>query len=372
MIPVLATILIGASACSSIQVRNPSFTELEKHIVSSGAQQVVIPHTVDQEMLDWLRENVPQQGSDSVRLGVLAERLLADDGLGVTYSRDTTGTAREVFDTGAANCLAFTNLYVGLARSLGIDVRFLEVRDVENFMREDDLIVHSDHIAVGFGPRHQMTIIDFATEPGFKYRRISTLTDIEAIALYYSNRGTELLRDDQLESAHQWLQDAVRIAPNLSAAWVNLGVAKRRLGQEDLAEQAYRQALVINPTEYSAYQNLAALLQRHGRATEAEELLKLGGVARNRNPYAFLALGDLSGNNGRWQEAEQFYRRALRTLKGNAEPLAAMGTVAVQLGDLKAAERWLRKARKIDPEDARVVSLGLQIRAHRSNSSDRG
>ncbi len=367
----LAVFVTSAVGCASTKGFS-SANDLEAHITKSGVSRLVLPHAVDSEMTEWATLNVPLLGSDSHRLGVLAERLLAKDGLGITYSRDNTGTAREVFDGREANCLAFTNLFVGLARHLGIPVHFLEVRDIESFVREDDLIVHSDHIAVGFGPKHQMTIIDFAAEPGLKYRRITTLSDSEAAALYYSNRGTELLREADIDGAYRWLVDAVRIAPNLSAAWVNLGVAQRRLGQTEEAEASYRQALVINPAEFSAYQNLAALLQLLGRGAEALELLRLGDSSSNRNPYAFLALGDLSRSNGRWEEAERFYRRALRVMRDNAEPLAAMGSVALHSGDVRAAERWLRRARKIDPSDDRVEILVEAIEQRRQSDSKRG
>ena len=227
----VVAITIVLSGCAS-SARRGGIEDVHEHILNSGASRVVVPYTVDEEMIEWAHRNVPARGSEVQRLGLLAERLLHVDGLGIQYSRDNTGTAREVFDNREANCLAFTNLFVGLARDLGIAVQFLEVRDVESFVREDDLIVHSDHIAVGYGPRHQMTIIDFATEPGLKYRRISVLQDSEAVALYYSNRGTELLRDGDVEGAYQWLVDAVRVSPNLAAAWVNLGVVQRRLGKQ--------------------------------------------------------------------------------------------------------------------------------------------
>ena len=356
----LALTQIGCATSSGGGSLAPAQMEALMH--SHGVDQAVVPYAPSAEMVAWARSQVSPTVEDSRRLEILAERLLSERGRGMKYRRDATVTAVEAFARGEANCLSFTHLFVGLARSLGVPVRFLEIRDLERYDKTDDLIVHSDHIAVGYGPRHQMMIIDFAAEQGLQYREIAELTDVEATAMYYSNRGAEALQRDELSTALSWLGDAVRFAPDLAAPWVNFGVARRRSGDFEAAEAAYRRALELDVAEFSAYQNLAALLRMTGRADEAYDLLTVTDASKNRNPYTFLALGDLSRRNGRLDEAERFYRRAIRVQREDAEALAAMGDLALEQDDLDAARRWLRKARKIDPQDERVLELEAALR----------
>lgn len=329
----------------------------------------VVPFELDETMREWLAGAPWPRRDDGEMLSVLAERLLSDRGLGIRYDRAVTATAPEVFRERVGNCLTFTHLFAGMARELGVDVYFLEVRDLESYDRADDLIVHSDHIAIGFGPRHQMRIIDFAAGFDPDYHRVRKLTDRDAVGLYYSNRGAEFLRNGDFESARRWLRDAVRIAPRLAAPWVNLGVAERRLGDWRAAEAAYNRALELDDREGAAYQNLAALLRIRGDAEGAFALLAEVDRAGGRNPFSFLALGDLSVERRQLEEAERYYRRALRTDRGWSEPMAALGLVALERGDTRGARRWLRRALRAEAADHPRVAV-LERRLGGSSSEE--
>ncbi|HVS12556.1 MAG TPA: tetratricopeptide repeat protein [Thermoanaerobaculia bacterium] len=358
-----AVAMIGAlgAGCGSSRLLPRDPDELRSLMSQRGVHQLVVPFEPDAPMLRWLDETIPRHGNRLFRLEALADALLSDWGLGIDYSRDLTATAPEVFEQRIANCLSFTHLYAGLARALGIPVYFLEVRDVENYSKEGDLIVHSDHIAIGYGPEHELTIIDFAVRPGTQYRKIRAIDDLTAVALFYSNRGAEHLRHGKPDAARQWLKSAVAIDPELAAAWVNYGVALRRTGNSAAAAASYRRALEIDATEYSAYQNLAALLRIEGKEAEAMELLAVAADAGNRNPFAYLALGDLSWRHGRVDQAQRFYRRAVRLNAEQAEPLAALGLWELDHGNSREAQRLLRRALRLDPSEPRVVQLSSRL-----------
>lgn len=351
-------LLLLLSACGT---SGPGFlrpTQAEYVLRSRGVAKIVVPYHVSNEMRRWLGK-VDIAGSDQDRLRNLAEKLIDDRA--IDYSRDYTGTAEEVFAAGQANCLSFTHLFVGMARELNVPVFFLEVRDLDNYTREGDLIVHSDHIAVGYGPSHDLRVIDFAAGDDTNYRRMRAINDLTAIALFYSNRGAEHLRQGELEAAREWLHGAVSIDQTLAPAWVNYGVVLRRLGEIDLAEEVYRKALEIDSGELAAYQNLAAVLRIKGRSEEALELLSLVARSGNRNPYSYVALGDLSQRHGRTEEAERFYRRAMRLGREDAEPIAALGLLELDSGDVLAARKMLKKAQRIEPEQPRVARLAERL-----------
>jgi Flp pilus assembly protein TadD len=334
-----------------------SADQLRSALEARGVETAVVPFELTPAMREWVRERVSRGASRKARLQVLIEELLGPGGLGIDYRKDFTGTAAEVFELRSANCLSFTMLFLGLAREVGVPVFFLEVKDLQDYTKEGDLIVHSDHIAIAHGPGHDMTLIDFAVEAGTKYHKIRPISDIAATALFYSNRGAEHLRRGELDEALRWAKDAVTIEPAISASWINYGVALRRAGAFERAEAAYRHALELDPSQFAAYQNLAALLRLRGRTKEAFDLLAVTNRSANRNPFSYLALGDLSLRHGRVDEAARFYRKAVRLTRDEAEPLAALGLFEVDHGDHRVARRLYQRASKLDPAEPRVGML---------------
>ena len=365
-ITALVVALALASCTGNSQLRTVGRIEIESLLRSRGLEptHVVVPYRLSAEMKRWLGERVPKAlpGHED-RVLYLSRSLFQSDDFKIEYVRGYTGTAMEVFETQQANCLAFTFLFIGMARELGVPAYFLEVRDSENYRKEGDLIVVSDHVAVGYGPTHDLRIIDFGAREGAPYRRITLIDDYRAIAMFYSNRGAEELRSGRFDQALDWLRSAVAIDPGYAGSWVNLGVARRRSGDIDGAEAAYRAALELDLNSTSALQNLAALLHFRGSEEEALDLLALADRASNRNPYTYLTLGDLNMRHGRMDEAGRFYRKALRRQGENAESLAAMGLWMLERGDEKGARNWLRRAESLDPEGDRVLVLRRRLGA---------
>ena len=354
---VAALLAVLVPACASTGVRETGENALLRELERREVSRALVPFALNDEMAAWVHEAVGAAERDK-RLDRLIEAVTETSMLGVEYEAGRTGSAVEVFETRTANCLAFTQMFVGMARELDLAAYFVEVSHVENFEREGDLVVISDHVAVGFGPRHAMRLIDFGLREDERGFRVSPISDLTATALYYSNRGAEALRAERLDEAVAWLEDAVRIDPELASAWANLGVAQRRSGRTGQAERSYRQALVVDPGLSSALVNLAVLLRLNGRTEEADDLLLMADVKRNRNPFTYIALGDLSLRYGRLDEAERFYSRARRLGPDEAAPAAALGEVLLRRGARKAAEKLLRRAQRLEPDgDQRIDRL---------------
>ena len=85
----------------------------------------------------------------------------------------------------------------------------LAVDNVESFRRQGDLVVVSDHVAVGYGERGQRTIFDFSEEPEEDPRFVRKISDLTAIAMFYTNRGAEALQAGDVEASLDWLRTAV-------------------------------------------------------------------------------------------------------------------------------------------------------------------
>ncbi len=359
----LATLLAGAAAAAKARTEvRPLDRELRARGLDPHA--VTLPFELTEPMRRWAHEIAPQRLGARQKLERLVAGLLDSDQLDLEYAWGHTGTAVEVFERHQANCLAFTNLFLGMAREVGVPVFFLAVEDVASYRKTDDLVVISDHVAVGYRRGWELTVYDFSEQPTEKelegLRRIS---DVTAIAMFHSNRGAEALQAGRVAESVGWLETAVALDPGMANAWVNLGVGRRRAGDVAGAEQAYKQALEIDPRIYSAYQNLTSLLHHAGRRDEARSYERVLRRAPTRNPYTFLALGDISFRGGRLDEARRFYRRAAHLSDGAAESYAALGEVAAQAGDLRTARKMLRKSRKLDLENQRAARLERRIRS---------
>ena len=341
----VATALIG-QGCVGVDPRLDSARTLPATLRQMGLDPaaVVIPFEISPEMRLWLKREVNSSGEDRQRLTGLLRALFDRSGLKLEYESDFTVTAAEAFAAQRANCLSFTNLFVGLAREMGLAAYFLEIDDVQRFTREGDLVVVSGHVTAAYGPPQERLILDFTAGQASNYREVREISDLRAMALYYSNRGAGELRDGRHAEALRWLDTAVALDPELAGGWTNLGVARRRTGDYTGAELAYRRALEIDPQAASGYQNLGALLKMRGRDAEADRLLELSRRLDTRNPFLYLDLGDVSLDQGRMEEAEGLYRRALRLDDGLAESHAAMGLLFWRQGRRAEAERWLKRA----------------------------
>lgn len=320
-----------------------------------------LPFRLTPEMRAWLDEKVPRRQTFEQRLHDLLAALLYPQGLDMRYDPGFTGTAAEVFEQQRANCLGFTNLFVAMARELGVPVYFLAVDEVEGYDRDEDLVVVSRHITAGYGPPHDLKVLEFTLGPELSYHSVRRVDDLTAVALYYSNRGAEMLRAAQGEGATRMLRVATALDPELPIAWLNLGVALRRTGDLEGAERSYRRALDLEPRSTSVHRNLVSLLRQRGEEVEAERMLARIEELGSRNPYNYLALGDEALARGDAESARRHYRKALRLDREDAEPYAALGQWALSQGDREEARRWLEKAAEIDTRHPRVRRLALRL-----------
>lgn len=359
----LSVIVMALLGCSSQAPKGMIDTDVLIHLIRAQGleDRVVVPYQLNAAMRDWARTTAPADLAPEARLDRLVEELLENKVMPLEYAWGYTGTAIEVFETRRANCLAFTNLFVGMARELGVPVVFLAVEEGKSYRKEGDLVVVSDHIAVGYERAGDVKIYDFSQYGSQDYSRVRRLSDLTALSMYHSNRGAEVLKDGRVQEALGWLAVAVQLDPSLATAWVNLGVAWRRSGDVARAEGSYRRAIELDPRTFSAYQNLAALLRFLGRDSEAEDMEKVLERAPNQNPYTYLTLGDISRARGRFDEARRLYRRAVQLSEDDAEPLAALGLLALETGDRRRARKLLAEAQELEPEDPRVLELADRL-----------
>ena len=153
----------------------------------------------------------------------------------------------------------------------------------------------------------------------------------------------------QLESAVNFMREAMRKNPNDATIQYNLGVVNGIINEDEqreiqLMEKQAQQAVRENPDDIQGHLNLAVAYQLQGKleeaTTELEKLLK-----RNPNrPDIYFILGPLYEAQKRYKDALRTYKR-LEQLDSNlpAPIFAAMAGVHLVLNNLDEAKKYAQK-----------------------------
>ena len=312
--------------------------DLEARLPAEDAAQLPIPFEIDDEIRAWAAEVTAGLDNADDVAKALARAIIKDERLRTVYDRSTTITAREAFRAGRANCISLTNLFVGIARDMGLPAYYVDVTQATTVSRVQDRIVAQGHICAGIRFPHGFVLYDFADRPERPYRGYSLLDDREALATFVLARHlNETLtepdparREELLARVREDTALALRVKPDFAKAHVNLGTAYLRLGHREDAVASYQRALSIDP----------------------------------RLVAANLAIGYVYAQDGQWTRARAAYEQAKQLLPGDALVRYHLGVASYHDGDLGAARRNLEAALRLEPDLREAWSgLGLTYRA---------
>jgi len=282
------------------------------------------------------------------------------------YEAGLTETAAEALASGRGNCVAFTNLFIAMARSRGLRVQAGYIQPRATGTKRGDLVYVSTHVVAVYQLHDRYVVFDFYRTREDRSRRIHLLDDLELAALNVNNRAVLALTAGDYERAEALLTAVLKLAPEFAAAEGNLGVLLRRRGDIPGALNAYRRALALTPRDPSILGNLAALYAGLGRNREAKAALELADLSV-ATPYTILARGDLEAADGRVDDALRFYRRAARLDPKLPDAHVSIARLAHATGRVGEARRAAQRAVKLDPEnrEAREILETLPVDAAR-------
>ena len=147
------------------------------------------------------------------------------------YEAGLTETAAEALAAGRGNCVAFTNLFIAMARSRGMRVRAGYIQPRVTGEKRGDLVYVSTHVVAVYPLHDRYVVFDFyRTGEEDPSRRIRLLDDFELAALYVNNRAVHALSAGDYARAEALFNAVIRLAPEFAAAEGNLGVVLRRRG----------------------------------------------------------------------------------------------------------------------------------------------
>jgi len=263
----------------------------------------------------------------------------------VRYDAGSTLTAAETYRQQRGNCLAFTLMMVAMTRELGAGAYFNQV-DVPPVWGHDEAqtFVVYRHINMVSESARGRRVVDFdlaSYDPIYDQQK---LPDIAAFAQYYSNRGVELMKQDESEQAFLHLRKALELQPEDSDLWSNLGSLYSRFGHFYEAEQSYRQALQLKAGNLVAISNLERLYRRDGRVELANHYAQRARYHRERNPYYLFYKARNAYEHGEYQQAKKQLRRALRKYEDDHRFHFLMGLTNYRLGDMENSVESFREA----------------------------
>lgn len=367
----LVLLAMVAAGCSTgpatLTYLTPDRWEQEVRKRGVDPSRVPNPLAFSEPMRDTAVRLAGSIGNDLFKLRHLQDKLFDESEFPFTYSNRETLTAAEAFFRREGNCLSFTNLFVSLARSLDLPVTTALVKRSRASEKEGDLIVVNNHVVATFDWNTKAEFFDFDQrrhEPPTQFR---PLDDMWITALYLNNKGADELRTGHPDIAIRYFEDAVRLAPDFAAAWGNVGVAKRRLGDINGGLQAYEKALAIEADNPTILNNLSSLYRALGRHQEADNALTAANLTL-ASPHVLIVRGDLELTQGRPDRAERLYKRARKVGPKLADPLIALARLELGRQNMRRALDYVEKALEREPHSHDAQALEQRLRAASSTN----
>ncbi|HET8699417.1 MAG TPA: transglutaminase domain-containing protein [Gammaproteobacteria bacterium] len=358
----LAAVLLGA--CAAPGPVRPTLTEAELLAGAPlpSAVDAAPPITaaeateLDTDMRTFVAKSVGPATDPHYKLERLFDGMRRDGLFRLVYSGIETRPATVTFRERRGNCLSFTMMFVALAREAGLAVKYQVVDVPPQWTSDNELVVVRSHInAVVRTGYDRTTLVDFNLfDAKAKYSRRS-VDDAYVLGLFYANVGAEALIDKDYELAFRYLRESARAAPELPAAWINLGALYSRLHAYDYAESAYLRALAAVPNNPSAATNLVRLYTTLGEDALAEVYRQRVRHYQDANPYYHYALAQRFYEDGSFDAALGELRRAQRLKRDEQDFYLLQARALLELGRLDAAADALDRGREYaQPADARA------------------
>lgn len=296
------------------------------------------------------------------RLEKLVHLIFDADGMQLEYDPYATHTLTETWQTGRANCLSFTLLFVTLARAAGIDARVQEVAQAMTWYQDDGVIYSVGHVNAGVELNDRTAVVDLDRNVLYDRYGPRPITEQRALAHFYNNRGAQAMAAGDLPMARTYLKAALNLSPEFTPGWNNLGVLDTREGRMPQARQDFETALRLQPRHAAALTNASALYQRLGEPQLASQLAKRLQQVERKDPFAQFRMGNQAEEQKNFDKAIHYYRQAI-ALYGTAHQFHfGLARAYFLAGDNTRASREMQRARDLAGEDASVLRAAYQAK----------
>ena len=307
---------------------------------------------IDDDIRQFIDKFVDRQDSHYLKLQQLLDAIITDGSFGLEYEQSTR-TATDTFAARSGNCLSFTNMFIAMAREVGLDASYQEVDIPPDWSMRGDTYLLNRHVNVRVDlDRRGQRIVDFNIGDFKSTYRRREISDERAYAHFFSNKGVEQMQAGNNIAAFRFFRAALESDRGFSPGWSNLAALYNRAGEHAFAEVAYLEALRLQPDDLLAMSNLARLYESQGNEELAGYYRNRVKYHRDQNPYYRYSLARQAFQARRFDEAIKHLEYAVRKKEWEDSFYFLLGLSYLQKGDEKLARKWLDKAEEVAKTDA--------------------
>jgi hypothetical protein len=348
-IPVEPTPQLGTRQVAPEQLLQGSPLAAGADIDSAGQVDIL---AITPEMEAFVDEQVGGLNNRLARLKRLVDVVLGEEHFHLVYE-DSTRTAQETFREGHGNCLSFTNMFIAMARYLGLPAQYQEVDMPPDWSLAGESFLFSQHVNahVDLGS-NLINVVDFYGYNMELAQKERIVSDQRGRAHYFNNIAVDYMLADDTPRAFAHFFQSIRADETFTPAWINLGILHRRAGLAAYAEAAYLRALDLEPSNMSAMSNLSNLYEEEGYPELAAFYDARVQSHRLGNPYYRYKLAQTAVMEGDYSGAIEHLEFAIEALPQEARFCSLLGVAYLMSGERAQAQHWMARAESLAVEDA--------------------
>ncbi|WP_445767592.1 tetratricopeptide repeat protein [Rheinheimera sp.] len=298
-----------------------------------------------------------QQGMTERSTAIL-EYILAHTGDSLTYNHTTTRTVSETLASRQANCLSLSILTYSIAKEVGIEAVFQDVKIPEYWSSDTNQTWLNGHINVKLLQNRQLNhssglvllgrdiVVDFDRNSITQHFATKTIKPKRVVAMFYNNKAAENFNRFNFAQTYRYYRSAIAADPDYAVTWSNLAVLYRHLALYSLAEQVYHHSLALDPTSINALSNLAVLYRYNGNIHAARQLEQQVHEKRKNNPWYYVMLGNEAIKRNELHAAIALFQQALALNNDTHEALFGLARSHFALNNTSKAAHYLEKAHR--------------------------
>jgi TolB-like protein/Tfp pilus assembly protein PilF len=145
---------------------------------------------------------------------------------------------------------------------------------------------------------------------------------------------------DKREEAEQHFKKAISLNDNYAMTFMWYGSLLQERGDEIQAHKLFERALKLNPKSPVAAYNVASGYYKQGNEKKAMELFSQIIANDPYYPSAYNLVGDILSNRGRLDEALNMYQRAVDIDGINKNAIRGLLVASMDMGDFAATDKW--------------------------------